>query len=424
MTTALLHARPGPEATGGGPPRAPDRAFLRQSRRQALRACIALMCTLAKWATSTAGPADDGAVQLSFTADQTQISLSMQLPPNATYSTDAYAEFDPLGGSISGPTEDIVGTAPRLRQAYWRFRWNGGGDAIMVGQADALFGDLDAGQTLDSLPLALGAVFGREPQVRYTHVARFDAATQLTYAVSLNAPNAGLFDESMGATHVTHVPFVHAKIGYQSDRSPRPGSSAAEGRSAVPAQLSVSGFIGRRRTPTMFGAGTDVTAWGAALGGVLPIARGHGSEAVPSAVLRAQAWLGQQLDGYFGGNGQGVYETAAGHVGGIRAHGGFVEASWILSPTVNVSAGYSIDRNDLDKLVRHGVTFVIDSGLFGGGTPGAPGLNQGRNANTALWYQPFKRAFVGLVWDYRMVNYNSGALGASNRVSVWMSGKF
>jgi len=362
-----------------------------------------------------AAPVEESGIR--FTADQTQIGFAMQWPPNATFSTDAYTEVDYLKGTTNGPTDEIVGDAPRLRLAYGRVRWNGGNDELVFGQTYTLFADLYPGQTFDGPSLALGAIAGREPQVQYTHATALDAGRRLTYAVSVNAPSLGVFSESTGVAQAASVPFLHAKIGYQGDRG-------MQQHPGTPTQISVSGFFGRERILTLPGATRDVNAWGAAIGGVLPIASWRNGDGADSAVLEGQVWVGQQVDGYFGGNGQGVYETTSGHVRGIRARGGFVEGKYFFSQRLNFDALYSIDRNDLDKLVQHGTAFVIDSGLFSGTNPGAPGLNKGQNANTALAYNPFGLCYVGLVWSYRKVNFNSGAVGVNNRLTLWVSSSF
>jgi len=355
-----------------------------------------------------------------FSASQTQIGFGVQLPQHGSVSTDAYTEMDFLKGNITGPTEHIVSATPRLRLAFARFRWNDGNDTLVVGQTYSLFGDLWPDQTFDNLSLSLGTVLGREPQVQFTHLSALDAGSRMTYAVSVNAPNSGFWNQATGVAETASVPFMHAKIGYQNDRLGKADYYGFESHPGIPAQVNVSGFYGREKIPTVAGATKIVTAWGAALNGVLPIAGMRGDQRAGSASISGELWVGQQVDGYFGGNGQGVFETADGHVSGLRARGGFVEFKYFFTQRLNLNAIYSVDKNDLDKLVQQGTAFVIDSGLFSGTPFGAPGVNKAENINTALWYNPFDRCFFGLVWDYRKVDYNSGQKGSNNRANLSM----
>jgi len=358
---------------------------------------------------------------LRYSASQSQIGFYVAAPPQDGFSTDAYTEMDFLKGPITGPDEHIVSPTPRLRLAYGRFHWNDDQDMLTVGQTYVLFGDLYSSITWDNLNLSLGGIIGREPQVQYSHTTSIDADSKLTFAVSVNAPNSGLFNEATGTAEASGSPFVHAKAGYQTDALGKADYYGFEKHSDVPAEISVSTFYGREKIPRVVLGGTqDVDAWGIAMNGVLPVIGIRGNQRAGAASIESQVWLGEHMDNYFGGNGQGVYETADGRVAGIKAHGGFVEAKYFFTNNLNITAGYSIDANDLNRLTDAGVPFRIASGLFSANTFGSPGVNKARDIDVALWYHPLAPAFFGVVWDSRKANYNSGVNGSNNRLNLSM----
>jgi len=370
-------------------------------------------------------PAPDNSPQaqnraLRFSASQSQIGFYTQPPARDTFSTDAYLEMDFLKGAIDGTQDHLTAATPRLRLAYAQVHWNNGLDTLTVGQTYALFGDLWPDQTFDNLSLAAGTIIGREPQIQYVHLSPVNPGSQMTYALSLNAPNSGLFNEDTGTAEASGAPFVHAKIGFQSDALGKADYYGFEHHAPIPAEIALTGFIGREKIPDAAGTSQDVNAWGAAISAVLPIIGIRDEHRAGAASIDAQVWIGQQVDGYFGGNGQGVYETQSGHVAAIRAHGYFVEGKYFFTRNLNLNAIYSTDNNDLDHLTSAGIPFRIDSGLFSGTAFGAPGVNKARNIDVALWYNPFDQAFVGAVFDERKATYNSGPNGTNIRVNLSM----
>jgi hypothetical protein len=358
---------------------------------------------------------------LRFSASQSQIGFYVAPPRQDNFSTDAYLEMDFLKGPITGPDEHLVSATPRLRLAYGRFRWNDDNDTLIAGQTYILFGDLYPDLTWDNLSLSLGAVIGREPQVQYTHVAAINSDSKMTFAASVNAPNSGLFNEATNAAETSGSPYVHAKIGYETEALGKADYYGFEKHPDVPAEIALSAFYGREKIPRVaLGGNQDVDAWGIALNGVLPIVGIRNNHRAGAASIEAQVWIGEHVDSYFGGNGQGVYETDNGRVAGIKAHGGFVEGKYFFTQKLNITAEYSLDNNNLNDLTDARVPFRIASGLFSDTTFGSPGINKARDIDVALWYNPLAPAFFGLVWDSRKAKYNNGVTGSSNRINLSM----
>jgi hypothetical protein len=132
----------------------------------------------------------------------------------------------------------------------------------------------------------------------------------------------------------------------------------------------------------------------------------------------AQSWLGKNIDAYFGGNGQGIYETAAGRVDGVVGRGFFVGGNAFVSQNIWLSAFYSYERNNLPDLVNAGIPFRIASGAFSGSTFGSPGVGHGRDGYVAVWFNPLPSLYTGVGWDYRQASYNDGDTGRNNRFNL------
>jgi hypothetical protein len=358
---------------------------------------------------------------LRFSASQSQIGFFVKAPDHDGISTDGYVEMDFLKGLVAAPDEEHLNNAtPRLRLAFARFHWNDGRDTLLLGQTYTLFGDLYPDITFDNLSLLLGTVIGREPQAQYTHLSPVTSDSELTYAVSINAPNSGLFNQATSTAETSGVPFVHAKIGFQTDALGKADYFGFETHDDLPAEIALSSFYGREKIPKSAGGNQDVDAWGVALNGILPIVGIRDGRRAGAASILSQVWIGQHVGSYFGASGQSVYETIDGRVGSIRASGGFVEGKYFFTRNLNLNAIYSIDKNDLDDLTRAGIPFRIASGIFSSTTFGAPGINKARDIDVGLWYNPFDHAFFGFVWDARKAIYNSGADGTNNRLNFSM----
>jgi hypothetical protein len=355
---------------------------------------------------------------LRFSANQTQLGFGIRAPDYGGLINQGYLEFDFLNEQIP-PDDRPVTASPRLRHAWWSLGWNGGNSSLLVGQTNVLFGDLLPDLTYDNLNLSLGSLFGREPQVRYTHVMPLATGSDFTFAGSVNAPNSGFFNEATDTAETTAVPYLHAKIAYHNDRWGKADYFGFENGPARPLELALSGFIGREKIDQVAIAGTEeVQAWGLAASALVPIIGIRDDRRAGSLSVMGQLWIGSNMDSYFGGNGQGIYETAAGDVDGIEGRGFFLGAKYFVTDRLWLNAIYGYEENDLDDLVNAGTPFRIASGLFSGATFGTPGVGDARNVNVTLWYSPLQNLYTGLGWDYRKASYNDGVDGTNNRVSL------
>ena len=150
---------------------------------------------------------------LRFTANQTQLGFGLEAPPLREWTNKVYVELDFLSTPNAG-ADRLTTRDPRMRQAFWMLGWSEDRSTLLVGQAPVLFGDLVPNITWDNLSLTLGALSGREPQVRYTHLQPRSDTSALIFAVSVNAPNSGLLSENTGTAERSDLPSVQGKLAY------------------------------------------------------------------------------------------------------------------------------------------------------------------------------------------------------------------
>jgi hypothetical protein len=356
---------------------------------------------------------------LRFSANQTQLGFGLEAPPTSGgLSNRVYVEIDFLGGAAQGE-DRVFNRSPRMRQAWWALGWNEGRDALQVGQTYVLFADLLANLTYDNLALTLGALTSREPQIRYTHQYPLSDSASLSFGVSVNAPNSGLYGENTGTAERSDLPSLQTRIAYSTARWGRVAYFGFENMEPSPLVIAISGFAGAERAERPMGDTSSVVADGVAINAIVPIVGIRDENRRAGAVgIIAQGWVGKNIDAYFGGNGQGIYETADGRVDGIVGRGFLAGTNAFVTQNVWIGAFYSYEKNNLPHLVNEGIRYRILSGLFSGPIFGSPGLGQGRDVNVTAWFNPLPSLYTGLTWDYRQASYNDGHNGKNNRISL------
>ncbi len=354
---------------------------------------------------------------LRFSANQTQLGFGLEAPPSNGWRNRVYVEIDFLSAAAPG-SDRIFMRAPRVRQAFWWLGWNEDRDALQVGQTYALFADLLPNVTYDNLALMLGSLTSREPQVRYQHIRPLSDSSALTFGVSVNAPNSGMYGENTGSAERSDLPSVHGKLAYSYTGWGGVSYFGFENTVPSPLTIAVSGFVGAERAERLAGDTSRVVAGGGAVNAIVPIVGIRDDRRAGAVGVMAQGWIGENIDAYFGGNGQGIYETAAGSVDGIIGRGFIAGGNAFVSQNIWLTAFYSYEKNDLPHLVNAGIPFRITSGTFSGPAFGSPGLGQGRNVNVAVWFNPLTSLYTGVGWDYRQASYNDGHNGRNNRISL------
>ena len=363
-------------------------------------------------------PPDPLPSTLRFTANQTQLGFGVEAPPVNQWTNRVYVELDFLGAPPPG-FDRLTTREPRMRQAFWLLGWSQDRNTLLVGQAPVVFGDLVPNITWDNLSLALGALYGREPQVRYTHLQRRSENSALVFAASVNAPNSGLFNENTATAERSGLPSVQGKLAYYNTGRGTVSYFGFEDSQPSPLEIGVSGFLGAERGEPLARDALRVVADGVAVSAIVPIIGIRDNNRRAGAVgIIAQGWIGKNIDAYFGGNGQGIYETAAGRVDGVVGRGFFAGANAFVSQNIWLSAFYSYERNNLPDLVNAGIPFRIASGTFSSSTFDSPGIGHGRDGYVAVWFNPLPSLYTGVGWDYRQASYNDGHNGRNNRFNL------
>jgi hypothetical protein len=354
---------------------------------------------------------------LRASANQTQLGFGWESSPTNGTKSRVYVEIDFLSAAAQG-ADRIFMRAPRMRQAFWLLGWNEDRDVLQVGQTYALFADLLPNVTYDNLALMLGSLTSREPQVRYQHSQPLSDSAALTFGVSVNAPNSGMYGENTGTAERSDLPSVHGKLAYSNTRWGGVCYFCFENTVPSPLLIALSGFVGAERAERLAGDTSTVVAGGGAVNAIVPIVGIRNNRRAGAAGIMAQGWIGKNIDAYFGGNGQGIYETVTGRVNGIVGRGFIAGGNVFVSQNIWLTAFYSYEKNNLPHLVNAGIPFRILSGTFNGPVFGRPGLGQGRDVNVAVWVNPLPSLYTGVNWDYRQASYNDDQNGKNNRISL------
>ena len=355
--------------------------------------------------------ADDGTTR--FSASQSRIGFGTHGDLYEGVTAKAYIEGDFLDEKVAGNNRGNT-TEFRIRHAFWELGFNGGNTKVMVGQYHTVFGDILPELTFDNMNLTLGSLYGREPQARITQVVPLGAGNDITFTGSINTPNSGLFNEATDTAEITQTPFLHGKVAFHTDALGKASYWEFMGGPQVPLELGISGFWGREEVQD-----EDFNAWGIAFDGIIPIIGiGEDGNRAGTASLVALAWLGENLDSYFGGNGQGIIETSGGRMDEVEAAGFYTTLEAFITNEVWITANYGYEENDTEDLVDSGTPFRIASGLFTGMDFGMPGVGNAQSLNVTVWTNPVDNLNVGVGWDYRKAEYNDGVDGDNNRLNI------
>ena len=207
---------------------------------------------------------------LRASANQTQLGFGLEAPPSNGWKNRVYVEIDFLSSAAPG-ADRVFNRAPRMRQAWWWLGWNEDRDALQVGQTYVLFADLLPNLTYDNLALTLGSLTSREPQVRYQHNQPLSDSSALTFGVSVNAPNSGLYGENTGTAERSDLPSVHGKLAYSYTGWGGVSYFGFEDMVPSPLVIAVSGFVGAERAERLAGDTSRVVADGVAVNAIVPI---------------------------------------------------------------------------------------------------------------------------------------------------------
>ena len=335
----------------------------------------------ARWVQSEATERNDH--QFSMTARQTRIGAKIRGPEAVGAQSSGVVEVDFYRGD--GENHNM----PRMRHAYMKLDWPDQRVSILAGQTWDVISPLYFPTVNFTVGWWQGNIGHRRPQVRLTKgfalgdksELKFEAAAvrSITNRSSLFTPGFedtgedAAFPTLQGRTSVS-FPFI-------------PG--------AKPATIGASGHWGEEEwDQDASGHNRNYITWSTNVDVEVPVA--------DWLTLQGEAFVGENLDLYFGGVGQGLNTTQGREV---RAHGGWAAAS--LGPFAdwrfNLGGGFDNPR---------------DSDLNAGGR----GLNRVLFGN--VWYTINKSASVGLEVSQLHTSYKDQRDSESTRAQLAFLYKF
>jgi hypothetical protein len=256
------------------------------------------------------------------------------------------------GGNLGGRFEfDFYGNTgisghhaytPRSRHAF--VEWTGEDWSFLAGETWEPY-IITFPRTVNFTAYNMQGQLGlRHTQVRATHRLRLDGERNITSQFALTEPLAGVHGADLNGdgqddAAESGIPSVAYKFEYQAQRL----------------KLAISGFYGRENyDATSSYAAQQHDAWAVIVGGEVPLTR--------HITLRGTTWTGTNLDGAWGGVGQGVNPQLG---RSIDAYGGWVQIGARLWSGLSCNVGYSLD-NPADRDLGPGQRTFNESYLLNG----------------------------------------------------------
>ena len=285
----------------------------------------------ARWVESEVIRRNDD--QFSMTANQTRLGLRLKAPDLNNVKTTGQVEIDFYGaGSAENKPE------PMLRHAFVTALWPEYHFSLLAGQTSDIISPLFLPTLNYTVGWWQGNIGYRRPQVRLTE----DWAVTKTSNLKLE----------LGATRT----ITDRKFFFTSSTDPSTGDDAGfptlQGRASLtfpagagkPGSLGVSGHWGREEQhEAKSGGDRAVDTWSLNLDAKLPVTKW--------LLLQGEAFVGQNLDAYLGGIGQG-YNTNNLHA--VRTQGGWIAATVEPSAKWQLNLGAGCDA-PLDRDLTDGM---------------------------------------------------------------------
>jgi hypothetical protein len=282
----------------------------------------------------TSNPDDD---EFNLTANQTRLGMNITGPATDTMKSSGRIEFDFYGNYASENKAKI-----QMRLAYLVLDWPQSGFSILAGQAPDIISPLVPNTLNYTVLWDAGNIGYRRPQIRLTQ--SFPLGEQASLKLEGGAAR------SIGRTDLTG-----------SETGEDAGFPTAQGRVSLtfpffgpkPTTVGVSGHFGEEQYDlNATGRHEDLRTWSGNLDITQPVCAG--------LTVLGELFIGEDLDNYFGGIGQGVNTTTRNE---IASKGGWVAAS--LGPWAEWSfnVGFGVDSVNADDLNTGNRTY--NSSVFG-----------------------------------------------------------
>jgi hypothetical protein len=328
----------------------------------------------AAWDSSGVFPGDyvlftdrgrDGDDEFNITAKQTRLGLKIQGPSTGNMKTSGVVEADFYGAAGAENKFNLL-----VRHAYMTFDWPDSKFSILAGQASDVISPLYPNTLNYTVLWDAGNIGYRHPQVRLTQ--------QLRVRDDMTLELAGAISRTIGDVEaLTFTPGANA------------GFPTFQGRAGLtfpwfgfkPTTVGVSAHWGREQ----YSSDEKIDSWSLNLDVLQPIC--------PVVTVKGEAYIGENLDDYFGGIGQGVRIRTVGNTTlfqhAIGDRGGWFAV--VLGPwdawSFNVGAGLDdVESGDVDALARTSNRSLFANAIYA--------LNKSADIGVELsqWRTDFKNA--------------------------------
>jgi hypothetical protein len=281
--------------------------------------------------------------EFNMTARQTRLGMNITAPPFADWTAQARIEVDFYG---DGSTRHENKAEPMLRHAFLRI--NKEGLSLIAGQTSDVISPLNPTTLNYTVGWAGGNIGYRRPQLGLTTDYSLNDKNRLLTAVSV-ARTSGLVNEDLDLDgqndgEDTGIPSIQARLAL-----------ATKCFTEKESVFGLSGHYGEEEM-NWDTIDRDLKSWSINLDFDIPF--------FDQISLKGEAFVGRNLDDYFGGILQGV-NVVAGE--GIKATGGWAQLRYQPDKEWQVHAGFGLD-NPSDKYLNPGMRaknrFVYLNGLF------------------------------------------------------------
>ncbi len=278
------------------------------------------------WAKSETN-GNNGDNEFGFTARETRLGFELTGPEYNGVKTKGVVEID-----FYGADGDERKAEPMLRHAFMELKFPS--FKLLAGQTWDVISPLNPSTCNYSVNWLMGNIGYRRPQVRFSKDFSMGENSSLStrFAVSLTG-NQDLNIADVEDGKDKGFPSVQGRIGYRAE---------INGKNM---EFGLSGHYGEEDIDTKYiGHEKDYKSWSANIDMVFPV--------WGNLVFKGEAFIGENLDTYLGGIGQGVNIVTEEEVGSI---GGWGQLTWIASKKLKFNAGAGIDNpenGDLNGMDR------------------------------------------------------------------------
>ncbi len=281
--------------------------------------------------------------EFNMTARQTRLGMNITAPSFADWTAQARMEVDFYG---DGSTRHENKAEPMLRHAF--FRLKKGGLSLIAGQTSDVISPLNPYTLNYTVGWAGGNIGYRRPQLGMTYDYPLNHKNRLFTAVSI-ARTSGLVNEDLDLDgqndgEDTGIPSIQARLAL-----------ATKCFTKKESVFGLSGHYGEEEM-NWDTIERELKSWSINLDFDIPFSN--------QISLKGEAFVGRNIDDYFGGILQGV-NVVAGE--GIKAMGGWAQVRYQPDQEWQIHAGFGLD-NPSDKYLNPGMRaknrFVYLNGVF------------------------------------------------------------